>query len=132
MRQLHDGPSSRRAGIAGRDVPPMNDEPTGYWKTREALSKAASHADRDEDDKLFLTIDDIDDRLFPLAEDILSRRARTVAGLAVQAKAVTLAAGELWNDGRDDNEHERAFIEAVCARSLGSRRFRKCGARTAS
>jgi hypothetical protein len=33
----------------------------------------------------------------------------------VQARAITLAASELWDDGLPVNEtHERAFIEAVC------------------
>ena len=33
----------------------------------------------------------------------------------MQTRAVTLAAAELWDEDRDDNAHERLFIEAVCA-----------------
>jgi hypothetical protein len=53
------------------------------------------------------------DREDALVWDILSHKADTVGGLAVQTKAITMAAAELW--GELENTHERAFIEAVCA-----------------
>jgi hypothetical protein len=31
------------------------------------------------------------------------------------SRAITLAAAELWDDEFDGDDHERAFIEAVCA-----------------
>ena len=49
-----------------------------------------------------------------LCGDILSRKAQTIAGLAGQTLAVTMAAADLWVVPLPDNEsHERAFIEAV-------------------
>jgi hypothetical protein len=39
----------------------------------------------------------ISDRLYSLAEDILSRTATTKEGLAVQARAISAAAAELWD-----------------------------------
>jgi hypothetical protein len=36
------------------------------------------------------------DRLNPLTDDILSRKAQTLAGLAVQAKALSIARTNLW------------------------------------
>jgi hypothetical protein len=60
--------------------------------------------------------DAIHGRLFPLAEEILSKKARTIAGLAVQARAVTLAAREIWEpEFMEEHDHERKFIESVCA-----------------
>jgi hypothetical protein len=58
------------------------------------------------------------DRSYPLCEKILSLRATTLAGLAVQARASSLAESELWEDEDRDEEwddRQRAFIEAVCA-----------------
>jgi hypothetical protein len=47
---------------------------------------------------------------------MLSRKAQTIAGLAVQTRAITMAAGDLWNADLEPNEaYERTFIEAVCA-----------------
>jgi hypothetical protein len=66
-------------------------------------------------DATWATTDDLNDRLFPLAEDILSQRAHTRAGLTVQAKAVSLVAAELWENPDYHNPHERMFIEAVCS-----------------
>jgi hypothetical protein len=52
----------------------------------------------------------------PLGERILSMKAETVAGLAVQARTITELAGDLWDGDLPSNEsHERQFIEAVCA-----------------
>jgi hypothetical protein len=52
------------------------------------------------------------DRLCDLTSDILARKAHSVDGLAVQTRAITLAAADLWE--LDDESHERTFIEAVC------------------
>jgi hypothetical protein len=64
---------------------------------------------------------EIHDRLLPLCGRILACRAHTVAGLAVQARAISLSVPELWDDEEeeeDDNSdecHHRRFIEAVCS-----------------
>jgi hypothetical protein len=58
------------------------------------------------------------DRMNELVWSILPRRAQTVAGLAVQTRAITMAAADLWDgegwDGEGELTHECAFIEAVC------------------
>lgn len=61
--------------------------------------------------------DDIHDRLFPLCEEILSKRAHTIQGLAVQVRAVFLAARDTWEPVfiSDTGQYERMFIEAVGA-----------------
>ncbi|HEY2531134.1 MAG TPA: hypothetical protein VGJ20_24910 [Xanthobacteraceae bacterium] len=55
----------------------------------------------------------IDKRLYPLFDKIMAHTATTVAGLAIQTKAIGLAAEDLWSDV-PDNRHKRQFIEAVC------------------
>ena len=55
----------------------------------------------------------IHDRLFPLCEDILSRKAKTSAGFAVQARAMSVHHAEEWDTIGD--EENRSFIEAACA-----------------
>jgi hypothetical protein len=53
------------------------------------------------------------ERFNPLVDDIPSREAKTVAGLAIQTQAITMVAADLWD--APEETHERAFIEAVCA-----------------
>ena len=61
------------------------------------------------------TKEKIQDQLFPLVDEILSLKASTPAGLAVQAKAVAYAAADLWDPPDLEETHERLFIEAACA-----------------
>ena len=56
----------------------------------------------------------INDPLFSLMKEILSLKAATPAGFAVQAKAVVYVGSELW-DVADEHFAERRFIEAACA-----------------
>jgi hypothetical protein len=58
--------------------------------------------------------DKINDRLSPLVDEILSLKAATPAGLAVQAKATVYSASDLW-DGQIEDTHKLLFIEAACA-----------------
>jgi hypothetical protein len=72
--------------------------------------------EEDETDERGLSVDwmDILETLDTLTKEIISRKAETVAGLAVQARAMTVYYAELW-DVDDDNHDHRNFIEAVCA-----------------
>jgi len=98
-------------GIATRDAPNIDDDTIGYWDARMSIS-GDDFDGQAEDDRC----NAMQARLFPLAEDILARRAQTIAGLAVQAKAITLAAADLWDEeDADGHDHERTFVEAVCA-----------------
>lgn len=57
-------------------------------------------------------------QLYPLCDDILSRRATSVPGLGVQARAASIYFEELWDSyGQDDEDlalAQRSFIESVC------------------
>jgi len=73
--------------------------------------------DDDENEDGSSVWDKFHDRLYPLVDEILRLKASTPAGLAVQARAVVMAAQDLWDcaDHHDGNQHERLFIEAACA-----------------
>jgi hypothetical protein len=75
-----------------------------YWIIREAIPYEYS-------DPEFSKWSDIQDRLYPLCDDILSRTAQTRAGLAVQVKAILMAAADLWDDPlAEDGSHEREAV----------------------
>jgi len=117
-------------GIADRDapehpeghryrdpVPELTKENRAVWyhATRDKILHERFSGYSDEDNPW----NAIHDRLDALAKDIISRKAQTVAGLAVQARAMTAYYAELWDRDEDDEDDEgsghRIFIEAVCA-----------------
>jgi hypothetical protein len=57
----------------------------------------------------------IHDRQDPLIDAIMAQQPRTLAGLAVVARAFTLHHAEQWEPDADDGLHHRTFMEAVCA-----------------
>jgi hypothetical protein len=72
---------------------------------------------RTEEDAPHRWVEFYDHRLYPVTNRILRLRARTLAGLAIQAKAYTLAIPEVW-DHRNNGNDERdtfEFVETVCA-----------------
>ena len=98
-----------------------NDEWRAHCDKRDAIRTESGEWEREEErekerEKLGLPSvwDKIQDPLFPLVEEILSLKAATPAGLAMQAKAVAYAAADLWDPAIEDT-HERLFIEAACA-----------------
>jgi hypothetical protein len=81
------------------------------WFDREVLDQTGSDDDPD------LTIwDSIIERLFPLAETILQRKATTLAGLAVQVHAIALTDAEWFYAAEDQLEKWRArlLLETLC------------------
>jgi hypothetical protein len=59
---------------------------------------------------------DIHDRQFPLIDAIMGHKAQTLAGFAVQARAVTLSHSELWESPAEfEGDHHRPLMEAACA-----------------
>jgi hypothetical protein len=82
------------------------------WYPEKAEYDARLAANHDEHG-VSIVWNDIHGRLYPIVDDIFSQRARTIAGLAVQARAVVMAAAELWDF--EPEGHERVFIESVCA-----------------
>jgi hypothetical protein len=108
----HDAKVEALTGVPASNAPPFDaDHP--YWSIRGAtpFDQPAQQIDN--------TWNDIHARLFPLCERILAMRAHTLAGLRVQATAISLAAANLWDNGPHDNDdsphHERMFIECVHA-----------------
>jgi hypothetical protein len=110
LNAAHDAKVEALTGIPADDAPHDKDSP--YWTIREATP--LNHPDPELEKWT-----EIHNRLFPLCEKILSMRAHTLEGLAVQTNAIGLAAAELWDPGmnQDDDKpnHERMFVEAVCA-----------------
>lgn len=89
-----------------------------YTRKRDLVRTQYSDAEENDLDECGASTswNDIQNRLFPLAEEILPLRPITAAGLAVQARAAVLAAAELWDKGvTSDNDHEKLFMEAACA-----------------
>jgi hypothetical protein len=53
------------------------------------------------------------DELYPLCDEILEMRAKTLQGLAVQARAVSAAAHEMW-EGYNEGASELQFLNRAC------------------
>jgi hypothetical protein len=100
-------------GIAFRDAPAITDENrnTGYWAVRDKVINETPHHDPD-----LTEWGRIHGRMYPLVDKILTYKAHTVAGLAVQAQAMALGHTELWDEHEEEEGGcHRLFIEAVCA-----------------
>jgi len=105
-------------GIKFKDAGPL-DYQSEYWKTRRALSdKRAKRANETRDQEDGDPWVPLDDRLSQLVPGILAQKARTMSGVAIQARAAAIACQELWDSDLIENEGsldvERIFIEAVC------------------
>jgi hypothetical protein len=86
------------------------------WNTLVAAEKAArketGSGDTDCD------WDDFGDRITMLCNDILSRKATTIAGLTVQTRALGLTNGELWHAPWkvvDESERLPSYFRSVCS-----------------
>jgi hypothetical protein len=109
VNTAYDAKVEALTGTPAGDAPPFDNDST-YWVIRRATP--LNHPDPQLEEWTALHA-----RLFPLAERILAMRATTLAGLRVQATAISLAAAELWDHGmnhHDEPNHERMFVEAVC------------------
>jgi hypothetical protein len=112
-RAAFEAKVEQATGIAFRDAPDIPERPwpvDNYWAIRSRIISEEPHGDPDSTrwDRFF-------DRLSPLIDAILSRKAQTVAGLAVQARAFTLSSNEWWGDDPPCENDALAFAEAVCA-----------------
>jgi hypothetical protein len=107
-RAIHDTKVEQLTGISAHEAPPYSKD-AAYWTIHETVPHDQPDLQIDE------TWTNIHAHLFPLCENILSRRAHTLEGLRVQTIAVSLAAAELWDRGHnhDGPPHERMFIEAA-------------------
>jgi hypothetical protein len=105
------------AGLPRREIDSFSDD--DEWREYEH-KRSNTRADNEEEDEVdehgaSVVWNRHFERRNPLVQDILSRKSKTVAGLAVQARAMTLYYSELWDDPHDGTADYRKFIEAVCA-----------------
>jgi hypothetical protein len=112
-RELFEAKVEQVTGVAWHNTPASWDEESpaavAYYEARSAIART-DHSDTDEE----CPWTPIHGRLYPIVDDILSRRAQTVSGLAVQARAIVMGHADLWDARDEDTERERLFIEAVC------------------
>jgi hypothetical protein len=92
------------------------DEWHAYQEKRNAIVNAL-HLDDDDltDVGGSIAWEEFSDRQWPLIDAIMEHKAQTLAGFAVQVRAVSLSHEELWSDGHAEGEHLLPFIEAACA-----------------
>jgi hypothetical protein len=62
-----------------------------------------------------LAWNDIHDRMWPLAKRIMGHRPKTLAGLAVLARAASFAREDWFDDEHEKSGTGRSIIEAMCA-----------------
>jgi hypothetical protein len=108
-----------RAGLPRRkpeDFPTIEEWRAHGDKRSEIDAGDGYHEEVDDDGRTVVWVS-INDRMYPLIDDILSLRATSVAGLGVQARAASLYFDELWEpqDADPAGIAQREFIEAVCA-----------------
>lgn len=106
-----------RAGFPEVEYGSMPEEEyRAYQKKRFCIHSVDEVPDEVDEHGYSVVWKKIHDRLNPLLDAILSRKALTVAGLAVLARAITIWHADYWDDGAaDEYENERKFIETVCA-----------------
>jgi hypothetical protein len=109
-----------RAGLPDRNHDEFEtyDQFLEYTHKRYALM---THGPDDfEDENGVTSWGRFNNRLYPLVDEILSLKATTLAGLAVQTRAMVAAEFELWGralwEGEEENERrQRQFLELTCS-----------------
>jgi hypothetical protein len=82
------------------------------WMAQTAADREECEADPDPE---LTRWHRLNSRIYPLVDAILSQRAQTLAGLAVQARAFTLSSSEWWDSDLTCEDDQLAFANAVCA-----------------
>jgi hypothetical protein len=84
-----------------------------YLKKRESVPRpyADEDEDKEHDEKLWKSLFD---RVDSVNDKIFSHQPQTLAGLAVQVRAITLHWAEMWGDEFDTGDSRRMFIESFC------------------
>lgn len=106
------------AGLPRRELKEFAsaDEWRAYLDQRLAVMQTDDEDDEVDEDGYDVVWNDIDDRLYPVVEDILSRTARTTEGLAVQARAWHIGDQQMFDQHYEpDNQSEYGarFLAAV-------------------
>jgi hypothetical protein len=87
-----------------------------YWRTADQLwnemGPTLGPNGEDLGEKIW---NEIHERLFPLAERIVTFRPKTIAGLAIVALAASLLCADEWDMSDDWRSFERQMIEVMCA-----------------
>ena len=107
MRQI-DGETERLTGIKVADAP--EDYQHEYWEVRGAVVKRFEDPNETDENSPWDAIHGV---LDPLCRRILSIRATTLAGLAIQVRAAALEHQEMWDDPNDEWSTLRGLIESV-------------------
>jgi hypothetical protein len=108
-----------RAGLADRDYADF--ESHDQWLKYQAKQKAlwTDRPDDFEDENGETGWGRFNDRLYPLVDEILSLKATTLAGLAVQTRAIVAAEFELWELDPEKSDYtdqlRRQFLELTCS-----------------
>ena len=116
----------RATGIRFQDAPesrPIHGRPDGhfdedpYWQTRGEIVRKSAWLSDDEYEN---ALDKISDQAFPLSRIIVAMPARSLAGLAVKARALQFLKADTWRSARDENDDPddvgaARFYDEVCA-----------------
>jgi hypothetical protein len=92
-----------------------DDDYRAYRLKRADATDAILRDRRGPDYGVSIAWTNIHDRQDPLIDAIMAIKPRTLAGLAVVARAFTLHHAEQWEHDYDEGLHHRAFMEAACA-----------------
>jgi hypothetical protein len=100
-------------GLAREDWPLGDPE---FERTTTAIANESMHDPVDEHGCSIIW-NEINDAIFPLCEKIVSLPARTIADLALQARAVALLNAEYWTGEEEGPQGFVTLVNSVC--SLG-------------
>jgi len=105
------------AGLPDKPGRLSDDNYRAYQAKRSSLRaySAEDEEDPENPDGWVALQNKITDRLYPLVDKILSCKAHTLAGLAVQAEAISCHHNESAAVEEGTHAEHREFIEAVCA-----------------
>jgi hypothetical protein len=111
-----DSEVEKLTGVSSEDAPSrrmadVDEAAARYYTIRSTVIETRARCDADPDLSRWVNFDG---GLWPITDNIMRLRARTLAGLAVQARAFTGARQEIWSDGVCGPEVFE-FAEAVCA-----------------
>jgi hypothetical protein len=106
----------KAAGLSVDHQSLPDDEFRAYLAKRDAVTGPIYRARGDTNEAgESIAWNDIHGRMWPTIDAIMAIQPRTLAGLAVMARAFTLHHAEQWEPDADEGLHHRAFMEAVCA-----------------
>jgi hypothetical protein len=88
------------------------------WHARQAIDRRVRAGEVPDSDPESEGWTDFHDRMYPVCDRILACRPQTIAGLGVQARAISLTEEGWWDGDWDEHGPEnytRDFVASVCA-----------------